>query len=94
MPKARLPMPHTLVPALAVILLAANPQASPGPPEGPPTTPAIVSGHHIQPRGGGSLSDVPKSDAEEVDRLYQELMRQTAPDAGSNPQPPAPSRQP
>ena len=86
-------MPHALAPALAVILLAAN---SPPPPVDAPEvaqpSPAIVGGHHIQPRSSGSGSDVPKSDAEEVDRLYQELMQETAPDAGGNPKPPVPSR--
>jgi len=86
-------MPHALAPALAVILLAAN---SPPPPvdapDAAPPSPAIVGGHHIQPHGGSSGSDVPKSDAEEVDRLYQELMQETAPDAGASPKPPVPSR--
>jgi hypothetical protein len=72
-------MMHVLAPTLAVIVLAANPQ----PPDGDvPTSSAIVGGHHIQPRGGGSSADVPKGDAAEVERLYQELMRETAPDAG------------
>ena len=88
-------MPHALAPTLAMILLAANPQApSDGPPEGMPNSSAIVGGHRIQPRGGGSASDVPNNDAADVDRLYQELMRQTAPDAGSNPKPPPSSRRP
>jgi hypothetical protein len=76
-------MIHVLAPALAVIVLAANPQPPEGDvPQGGPTSSAVVGGHHIQPRGGGSSADVPKGDAAEVDRLYQELMRETAPDAG------------
>ena len=85
-------MPHALAPALTVILLAANSPPPVDAPEGAPSSSAIVGGHHIQPRGGGSGSDVPKSDAEDVDRLYQELMQETAPDAGVNPKPSAPSR--
>ena len=86
-------MPHALAPTLAMILLAANPQAEGGAPEGAPASSAIVGGRHIQPRGGGSSSDVPNKDAADVDRLYRELMG-TAPDAGINPKPPAPSRRP
>jgi hypothetical protein len=87
-------MPHALAPTLAMILLAANPQAPEGgAPEGAPTSSAIVGGRHIQPRGGGSASDVPRNDAADVDRLYRELMG-TSPDAGSNPKPPGPSRRP
>lgn len=84
---------HALAPALAVILLAANsPPPTVDAPGAAPPSPAIISGHHIQPRGGGSGSDVPKSDAEEVDRLYQELMQETAPDAGGSPKQPIPPR--
>jgi hypothetical protein len=86
-------MPHALVPTLAVILLAANPQPpGSGAPEAAAPSPAVVGGHHIQPRGGGSASDVPKNDAADVDRLYRELMQETAPDAASSPKSPAPSR--
>jgi len=77
-------MVPALAPALAVIVMVANPQPpASDAPQGASTSPAIVGGHHIQPRGGGSSSDVPKGDADEVDRLYQELMRETAPDAGA-----------
>jgi hypothetical protein len=87
-------MPHALVPTLAMIVLAASQQAPPSDvPEGAPTSSAIVGGRHIQPRGGGSESDVPRNDAADVDRLYQELMG-IPPDAGSNPKPPGPSRRP
>ena len=87
-------MPHVLVPALAMILLAANPEGPTGAaPEGAPASSAIVGGRHIQPRGGGSASDVPNKDAADVDRLFQELTGK-APDAGINPKPSAPSRQP
>jgi len=85
-------MSHALVSTLAVILLAANSQPRGGDVPGAPSSSAIVGGHRIQPRGGSSASDVPNKDAEDVDRLYQELMRQTAPDAGSNAKPPVPSR--
>ena len=88
-------MPHALAPTLAMILLAANAQPPGGDlPEGAPSSSAIVGGRHIQPRGGGSASDVPNNDAADLDRLYQELMRETAPDAGSAPKPPAPARRP
>ena len=87
-------MPHALAPTLAMILLAAHAQAPPSDvPEGAPTSSAIVGGRHIQPRGGGSESDVPNKDAADVDRLYQELMG-TPPNAGSNLKPPGPSRRP
>jgi len=87
-------MPHALVPTLAMILLAANPEAPSGAaPEGAPASSAIVGGRHIQPRGGGSASDVPNKDAADVDRLYRELMG-TSPDAGINPKPPASPRRP
>jgi hypothetical protein len=87
-------MPHALAPTLAMVLLAANPQPTGSAPEGLPTSSAVVGGHHIQPRGGGSASDVPNNDAAEVDRLYQELTGMP-PDAGRTPKPPAaPSRRP
>ncbi len=80
-------MVHALAAALALVLLAANPPPPPADaaPADAPSTPtpnsAIVGGHHIQPKAnqaqeGPGLS---KRDADDVDRLYQELMRQTAP---------------
>ena len=85
-------MPHALALSLAVILVAASPLPPVGgAPEAAPPSSAIVGGHHIQPRASGSGPDVPPGDADQVDRLYQQLMRETAPDAGS-PEPPAPSR--
>ncbi|HKF74102.1 MAG TPA: hypothetical protein VKB68_20295 [Stellaceae bacterium] len=80
-------MPRALAFALmAAALIAANP-----PPADAPLTPAaapnsaIVGGHHIQPRAsvGKAAPDagISKRDADDVDRLYQELIRQTAPDA-------------
>ena len=87
-------MPHALAPTLAIVLLAANPQAPPeGAREGAPASSAVVGGHRIQPRGGGSTSDVPNKDAADIDRLYQELTGK-APDAGINPNSPASSRRP
>ena len=66
---------------LAVALLAASPSPPADDPlEAVPPLPAIVGGHHIQPRESGSGSDVSPGDATDVDRLYQQLMRQTAPD--------------
>ncbi len=83
-------MVHALVAALALVLVAANP--APPPADAPPgseSTPApapnsaIVGGHRIQPRAseGQQGAGFSKRDADDVDRLYQELMRQTAPDA-------------
>jgi hypothetical protein len=86
-----------LVAALSLVLLAANPPPppadAPSSDSAPATAPnaAVVGGHHLQPRPGEG-SDVSKRDADDVDRLYQELMRQTAPDAarakGSSAAPP------
>jgi hypothetical protein len=74
-------MPHALALSLAVTLLAASPSAAADDPiEAVPSLPPIVGGHHIQPRESGSGSDVSPGDATDVDRLYQQLMRQTAPD--------------
>ncbi len=75
---------------LAAALLAANPP--PPPADAPPAdaapapNSAIVGGHRIQPRanspqGAPDSTGISKRDADDVDRLYQELMRQTAPDA-------------
>ena len=75
---------------LAAALLAANPP--PPPADAPPAeaapapNSAVVGGHHIQPRanapaGAPDGAAINKRDAEDVDRLFQELMRQTAPDA-------------
>jgi len=80
-------MHDALAPALAVVLLAANPPAPPAdtPPIPAPST-AIVAGHHIQPRAtgpdGSSKPDISPADADEVEQLYQQLMHETAPDAG------------
>ena len=72
-------MPHALALGLAVTLLAASPSPPADDPlEAVPPLPPIVGGHHIQPRESGS--DVTPGDATDVDRLYQQLMRQTAPD--------------
>ena len=84
-------MPRALAGSvLAAALLAANPPPPPAdvpPAEGAPApNAAIVGGHRIQPRasspaGAPDAAAINKRDAEDVDRLYQELMRQTAPDA-------------
>jgi len=79
-------MPRALAFALAATLLAAN---TPPPPDdtapAPVANSAVVGGHRIQPRAssGQTAPDagISKRDADDVDRLYQELMRQTAPDA-------------
>jgi hypothetical protein len=87
-------MPHALVSALASVLLAANPQPSAGDASPSPTpSTAIVGGHHIHPRASapGVSGEVPPGDADEVERLYLELMRETAPD-GSGTKAPVPSR--
>ena len=86
-------MTHAPALTLAAILLAANPQPPTGDAPEAPTSSAIVGGHHIQPRGGASDGDIPRNDADDVDRLYQELMRETAPDAGS-PAAPKPPHKP
>jgi hypothetical protein len=79
---------------MAAALIAAN---SPPPPTdyapAPLPNSAIVGGHRIQPRAnsGQAAPDagISKRDADDVDRLFQELMRQAAPDAtpvkGSSP---------
>ncbi len=80
-------MVHALAAALALVLLAANPPSPPA--DAPPSDAApapnspIVGGHHIQPRAnpGQEGAGFSKRDADDVERLYQELMRQTAPDA-------------
>ena len=71
---------------LAVVLVAANP-----PPPDIDTTPAprssaIVGGKHVQPRAtnpdstlAGQRGSAAQSD--EVEQLYQQLMRETTPDA-------------
>jgi hypothetical protein len=76
-------MPRGLAFALTATLVAASP--SPPPDDAPPApTPnsAVVGGHHLQPRAssGQTAPDagISKRDADDVDRLYQEL---TAPDA-------------
>ena len=74
-------MPPALALSLAVTLLAASPlPPADDPLESVPPLPPIVDGHQIQPRESGSGSDVSPGDATDVDRLYQQLMRQTAPD--------------
>ena len=76
----------TISAVLAMVLLAANPS----PPVGD-TTPAsrssaaIVRGKHIQPRaatpdGAPARQDVSPAEVDEVEQLYQQLMRETAPD--------------
>ncbi len=83
--------------ALAAVLLAANPPAPTGDTPPVPRTPtAIVGGKHIQPRattpdGAPGGADVSPADADEVERLYQQLMRETAPEGGAG-KPPTPSR--
>ena len=79
-------MVHALVAALSLVLLAANPPPPPADApasDAPPPKTAVVGGHHIQPRAnpGQASAGLSKRDADDVDRLYQELMRQTAPDA-------------
>ncbi len=85
-------MLNPLASAVVMVLLAANqaPPPSDVPPSADtPSTPtpnmAIVGGHRVQPRAaaGQTAPDaaINKRDADDVDRLYQELMRQTAPDA-------------
>jgi hypothetical protein len=76
-------MSGALAVTLAATLLAANP--APPPDDAPPAPSpkaAIVGGHRLQPRAtsGQTAPDdgISKRDAEDVDRLYQEL---TAPDA-------------
>jgi hypothetical protein len=86
-------MLHPLAAAVAIVLLAANQALPPADapsgdlPPGPAPNTAIVGGHHIQPRANASegapdANGISKRDADDVDRLYQELMRQTAPDTG------------
>ncbi len=86
-------MVHSLAAAAIIVLVAVNqapPPADTPPSADTPTAPtpnmAIVGGHRVQPRAnaGASAPDaaaINKRDADDVDRLYQELMRQTAPDA-------------
>lgn len=72
-------MPPVLALSLAVILVAASaPPPADDPIEAAPPSPAIVGGHHIQPSASGSGSDLAPGDAADIDRLYQELMRQRA----------------
>jgi hypothetical protein len=81
-------MVHALAAALALVVLAANspPPSADAAPADTPSTPApnsaIVRGHHIQPKAnqGQEGPGFSKRDADDVDRLYQELMRQTVPD--------------
>src|SRR5690242_15403991 len=84
---------HPLAAAAALVLLAANQPAPPADTPsadtltGPATRTAIVGGKHIQPRANASRGTLDsasssKRDADDVERLYEELMRQTAPDAG------------
>ena len=89
-------MPGALGFAVAAVLLAANqqPPAADAPPAPAPNS-AIVGGHHIQPRpsaSNGSPADVSPDDADEVERLYRQLMQETAPDAGRGSTPPLPPR--
>ena len=81
---------------VATMTLAANTtQPLADAPEGAHPSTAIVGGHRIQPRanspdGAPDAAGISKNDAEEVDRLYQELMRQTAPGAGPSKGSPGP----
>ena len=69
-------MPSVLALSLAVILIAASaPTAAGDPIESVPPLPPMVGGHQ-----SGSGSDLTPGDAAEVDRLYQQLRRQRAPD--------------
>ncbi|HLJ21395.1 MAG TPA: hypothetical protein VKU84_14410 [Stellaceae bacterium] len=81
-------MVPALTAALALVLLAANqppPPADASPSDGTASAPApnsaVVGGHHIQPRAAQGNAGFSKQDNDDVDRLYQELMRLTAPDA-------------
>lgn len=86
-------MLNALAAAVVTLLVAANQAPPPGdaPPSAdiPPTAApnmAIVGGHRVQPRASAGqsapgASAINKRDADDVDRLYEELMRQTAPDA-------------
>lgn len=88
-------MLNPLVAAAVILLMAANqpPPVADAPSADTPAAPAprsaIVGGHRLQPRANASQAapnaDVSKRDADDVDRLYQELMRQTAPDAAKGP---------
>ena len=89
-------MPGALGFAVAAVLLGANqqPPAADAPPA-PALNSAIVGGHHIQPRpstSNGRPADVPPGDADEVERLYRQLMQETGPEAGGGAKPPVPSR--
>ena len=80
-------MLHVLAAAVTVVLLAANPPPPPvdEPPADASTAPAprgpIVGGHRIQPRAStsqtGPNASATSRDADEVERLYQELMHET-----------------
>ena len=72
---------------LAMVLLAANPLPPAGDamPAPRPST-AVVGGKHVQPRaaspdGTRAGQDVSPAEADEVEQLYQQLMREPAPDA-------------
>jgi hypothetical protein len=86
-------MPRAIAFALTATLLAATPPPPDDTSPAPAPNSAVVGGHRIQPRAssGQTAPDagISKRDADDVDRLYQELMRQTAPDAtkikGSSP---------
>ena len=71
---------------LAVVLLAANPPPPSGDTAAPRSSTAVVGGKHVQPRaaspdGTPVGQDVSPAEADEVQQLYQQLMRETAPDA-------------
>lgn len=80
-------MKYTLTSAvLAMVLLAANPLPPAGDTTAAPRSSAVVGGKHVQPRaanpdGTAAGQDVSPAEADEVQQLYQQLMRETAPDA-------------
>ncbi len=71
---------------LAMVLLAANSPAPSSDTTPAPRSSAIVGGKHVQPRaaspdGTRAGPDITPAEADEVQQLYQQLMRETAPDA-------------
>ena len=88
-------MSRALVGMLAVLLLAANtptPTTDTPPPPAAGRSTAVVGGHHIQPRASTSDGAPARSrEMDEVDKLYQQLMRETAP-GGSGAEGPPPAQ--